>query len=169
MSSKTDLSNSSNGPALRVESEINGRKAVLALSGELGHGTGEVLSQAIAALPRQVDHVVLDMTELGPPDEGAADSADPPLATQVEQLREALRRRPVIDQARGVLMAAESCTADVAWEILREASQHSNIKLHWIAEAVVATTGGEPMPEPIGRALKDAIARQRTSDGAGGC
>ncbi|MGA4934663.1 ANTAR domain-containing protein [Streptomyces incarnatus] len=83
------------------------------------------------------------------------------LRLEIAQLRQALDSRPVIDQARGVLMAAHGCTPDQAWEILREASQHSNTKLHRIAAAVTAsaTPGGPPPPEPLRRALRTAVAR----------
>ncbi|WP_407699975.1 ANTAR domain-containing protein [Streptomyces liliiviolaceus] len=54
---------------------------------------------------------------------------------EIAQLRTALERRPVIDMARGVLMALWSCSADDAWEVLVNVSQHSNTKLYDIAEA----------------------------------
>ena len=50
-----------------------------------------------------------------------------------EQLREAIESRDIIGQAKGILMARESCTADEAFEILRRASQRENIKLRDIA------------------------------------
>ncbi|MFJ6663780.1 ANTAR domain-containing protein [Streptomyces sp. NPDC091383] len=82
------------------------------------------------------------------------------LRLEIAQLRQALDSRPVIDQARGVLMAAHGCTPDQAWEILREASQHSNVKLHRIAAAITASAspGGPPPPEPLRRALRTAVA-----------
>ncbi|WP_181798242.1 ANTAR domain-containing response regulator, partial [Streptomyces sp. WELS2] len=51
------------------------------------------------------------------------------LRLEIAQLRHAIDSRPVIDQARGVLMAAHTCTPDQAWEVLREASQRTNTKL----------------------------------------
>ena len=54
-----------------------------------------------------------------------------------EHLREALESRDVIGQAKGILMARRNCTADAAFEALRQASQHRNIKLRDIAEQVV--------------------------------
>ncbi|MET8561987.1 ANTAR domain-containing protein [Streptomyces flaveolus] len=44
------------------------------------------------------------------------------LRLEIGQLRHAMDSRPVIDQARGILMAAHACTPDQAWEIVREAS-----------------------------------------------
>ena len=57
--------------------------------------------------------------------------------TLTEHLREALESRDVIGQAKGILMARRNCTADTAFELLRQASQHRNIKLRDIAEQVV--------------------------------
>ena len=54
-----------------------------------------------------------------------------------EHLREALESRDMIGQAKGILMARRGCTPDAAFEALRKASQHRNIKLRDIAEQVV--------------------------------
>ncbi|GAA3395797.1 GAF and ANTAR domain-containing protein [Cryptosporangium minutisporangium] len=56
-----------------------------------------------------------------------------------EQLREAIRSRSVIDQAMGVLMAQRKITADAAFGLLRDASQHRNVKLRLVAQEVVDT------------------------------
>ncbi|MFJ9906206.1 ANTAR domain-containing protein [Streptomyces sp. NPDC101152] len=84
------------------------------------------------------------------------------LREEVEQLRQAMVSRPVIDQARGVLMAAHGCTSEQAWDVLREASQHSNTKLREVAAAVVATAGsqGTPLPATVRDALRTAISRR---------
>jgi GAF domain-containing protein len=57
--------------------------------------------------------------------------------TLTEHLREALESRDVIGQAKGILMARHALTPDAAFEALRKASQHRNIKLRDIAEQVV--------------------------------
>jgi GAF domain-containing protein len=64
-----------------------------------------------------------------------------------EQLRSSLSSRAVIYQALGVIMAQERCTQARAFEILRTASQHSNVKLRDVASAIVTSVSGEP-PEP---------------------
>lgn len=69
------------------------------------------------------------------------------------QLRHAMHARPVIDQARGMIMAIGRCTSEDAWDVLVAVSQHSNIKLHTVARQLVATTAGQPLPAPIRRAL----------------
>jgi AmiR/NasT family two-component response regulator len=52
-------------------------------------------------------------------------------------LRTALESRPVIDQAKGVLVAQEHCSVDDAFVILTEASQKSNRKLRDVARSIV--------------------------------
>ena len=71
-----------------------------------------------------------------------------------DQLRQALTARTVIDQALGILMAQERCTADEAFRVLRGASQHRNLKLRDVAAALVETVTGHP-PRP-GRPFTDA-------------
>ncbi|MGW2858467.1 ANTAR domain-containing response regulator [Streptomyces sp. NPDC001205] len=60
---------------------------------------------------------------------------------EVEHLETALRSRPVIDQASGIVMHVLACEADEAFAILRTISQRTNRKLADVAEAVVRTKG----------------------------
>ena len=60
---------------------------------------------------------------------------------QVEQLDSALRSRPVIDQACGIVMCLRGCDAREAFELLRRMSQHSNRKLADLARGVVRNRG----------------------------
>jgi len=68
-------------------------------------------------------------------------------AELTEQLREALSSRAVIDQAIGVLMAQQRCSADDAFAVLRRASQNRNRKLRDIASDIVTSVGGQPVDE----------------------
>ncbi|MFB7930540.1 MULTISPECIES: ANTAR domain-containing protein [Streptomyces] len=83
------------------------------------------------------------------------------LQSEVEQLRQAIASRPVIDQARGILMATHGCTSDQAWHILRETSQLSNTKLRDVAAAVTASaqSDGPPPPPELRTALNKALTR----------
>jgi hypothetical protein len=66
------------------------------------------------------------------------------------QLRASLASRAVIDQAIGVIMAEQRCTATDAFAILRAASQNRNIKLRQVAEQIViGITGSPPQPPPF--------------------
>jgi GAF domain-containing protein len=67
-----------------------------------------------------------------------------------EHLKAALESRAVIDQALGIVMGAQHCNADAAFDVLRNASQHRNEKLRDIAARIVATTSHGPRPAPGG-------------------
>jgi transcriptional regulator with GAF, ATPase, and Fis domain len=54
-----------------------------------------------------------------------------------EQLRTAMQSRAVIEQAKGVLMAARRCTDEQAFDLLVQLSQTSNRKLRDVAQALV--------------------------------
>lgn len=63
------------------------------------------------------------------------------LAQQAElvgHLEAALSSRAVIDQAKGILMAQQCCSAQQAFDLLRMASQHRNVKLRDVAQQIVA-------------------------------
>jgi ANTAR domain len=57
----------------------------------------------------------------------------------VRQLREAAESRTVVDQAKGILMNAEGCTADQALAQMREISQQHNIKVTEVARRIIDT------------------------------
>lgn len=64
-----------------------------------------------------------------------------------DQLLETLRSRAVIDQAVGIVMAQQRCTASAALEILRRGSQQRNRKLRDLAADIITSVSGRP-PEP---------------------
>ncbi|MFG3715227.1 GAF and ANTAR domain-containing protein [Micromonospora sp. NPDC049460] len=65
------------------------------------------------------------------------------------QLTDAMASRSVIDQALGVLMGQQRCTAAEAFALLRQASQHRNRKLRDVAaEIIKQVTGTSPQPAP---------------------
>ena len=57
--------------------------------------------------------------------------------TEYQSLQGAFGRRALIEQAKGILMARHSITADTAFERLRDHSQHNGRKLSDVAAAVV--------------------------------
>jgi anti-anti-sigma factor len=207
---------------LVIDGRADAGRALLAPRGELVHGCADVLAEALAALPADVERIDLDMGDVvfmdtaglqflellrdqgrlravevtvtnwtGQPrrilellglDTTAPLHAVPSrpvprpvrsavaverserlhvLQEEVEQLRQAIASRPVIDQARGMLMALHSCTPDEAWHILRETSQLSNTKLRTVAEALTAGAGsdGPPPPPEVRAALRTALSR----------
>lgn len=60
-----------------------------------------------------------------------------------DQLSQALGTREVIGQAQGILMERERISADQAFDVLRRASQRTNVKLRDVASQVVRT-GEDP-------------------------
>ncbi|MEO3752088.1 GAF and ANTAR domain-containing protein [Streptomyces sp. B6B3] len=61
--------------------------------------------------------------------------------TEADQLDTAIRTRPVVDQACGILMHILGCDAETAFEILRQRSQRTNSKLVDLAKTVVGNRG----------------------------
>lgn len=57
--------------------------------------------------------------------------------TLTKQLTEAVKSREVIGEAMGILIERENVTQEQAFEMLKKASQQSNVKLREIAERVV--------------------------------
>lgn len=70
----------------------------------------------------------------------------------VQHLEEALRSRPIIEQAKGIIMASEGATADEAFDALRRASQRQNRKLRDIAAEIVDRAVARARSEAQGRA-----------------
>lgn len=81
----------------------------------------------------------------------ALDAAEAQAAEEAKSagLSEALGTRELIGQAQGILMEREKITADQAFDVLRRASQHLNVKLRAIAAALVETGESPDLgPEP---------------------
>ncbi|MDX3263802.1 ANTAR domain-containing protein [Streptomyces sp. MI02-2A] len=83
------------------------------------------------------------------------------LETKVAQLERAVDSHAVIDQAIGVIVAVARMTPAQAWDLIRETSMCTNIKLRHVAELIVAwgTTGAlaADIREEIYRRLNDRI------------
>jgi AmiR/NasT family two-component response regulator len=67
------------------------------------------------------------------------------------RLEARLQTLPVIEQAKGILMAQTGCTADQAFDMLRKASQRSNVRVRDLATEIVTRSangagGGAPQP-----------------------
>jgi hypothetical protein len=177
----------SNPLIIECRTDDTGR-ALLAARGELVHGCTDILARALAELPAGTRRVEVDMSGVDFMDTAGRRFLDLlrdygerhmipvaavnwrgqprdfwELCREVEQLRRAMATRPVIDQARGILMATQACTSEQAWNILREASQLSNTKLRTVAATVTASAenASSPVPEPVHQALRTAIARVR--------
>lgn len=69
-------------------------------------------------------------------------------ASTQRQLADAMHARSVIDQALGILMAQQRCTAEEAFDLLRAASSGRNRKLRDIAADLIEKTTGRPAQPP---------------------
>ncbi|MGX1128369.1 hypothetical protein RKD49_000559 [Streptomyces glaucescens] len=81
------------------------------------------------------------------------------LQEEVAQLKEAVSSHAVIDQAIGMMVALGRVTPDQGWMVLKEVSQHTNIKLRTVAELILIWGRQGEMPPEIGAELEDALDR----------
>ncbi|MEV7081985.1 ANTAR domain-containing protein [Streptomyces sp. NPDC093516] len=81
------------------------------------------------------------------------------LEEEVRQLKEAVVSHAVVDQAIGMVVALGRISPDQGWHVLKEVSQHTNIKLRNVAELILVWGRTGLMPEEIRAALEDALDR----------
>ncbi|GAA2230037.1 ANTAR domain-containing protein [Streptomyces indiaensis] len=86
------------------------------------------------------------------------------LQQENDQLRHAVASHATVDQAIGVLIAVHRIAPAAGFEVLREVSQQTNIKLHSVAETVIGWALGEPLTDPVGRELDAAVQRRSRRD-----
>ncbi|MET7687538.1 ANTAR domain-containing protein [Streptomyces sp. NPDC005483] len=86
---------------------------------------------------------------------------DQELRLEVDQLRRAMRTRPAIDVARGIVMASFGLSAEDAWTVLVTASQNTNTKLHHLAQDLMGAIHGTPVPEQVQQQMASAVAKVR--------
>lgn len=63
-----------------------------------------------------------------------------------DELRDAIKTREVIGEAKGILMAQEGVGEDEAFEMLKRVSQNQNVKLRDIAQKIVDESVRKPPP-----------------------
>ncbi|WP_433447827.1 ANTAR domain-containing protein [Streptomyces sp. CA-142005] len=81
------------------------------------------------------------------------------LQAEVDQMKEAVISHAVVDQAIGMVVALGRVTPDEGWEVLREVSQHTNIKLRNIAELILIWGRRGDIPPEVCAELEDALDR----------
>ncbi|MBO4258947.1 ANTAR domain-containing protein [Streptomyces griseorubiginosus] len=81
------------------------------------------------------------------------------LEEQVDQLKEAVASHAVVDQAIGMVVALGRVSPDQGWAVLKDVSQHTNIKLRNVAELIVIWGRSGMMPAEIRAELEDALDR----------
>jgi hypothetical protein len=115
------------------------------------HRVGAVVAEVFVQLWRQAPGFPPEGTSAVKWVMGLADGAaeSPSLQAELElcraecaDLRAALATRPVIDQAKGILMARHGCSAEEAFRMLAQASQRENRKVRDVARRVIANVTG---------------------------
>ncbi|KOG31472.1 ANTAR domain-containing protein [Streptomyces resistomycificus] len=96
----------------------------------------------------------------GAPNE-PADESDRVFALQeeIDQLKEAVASHAVVDQAIGMVVVLGRVTPDEGWQVLKEVSQHTNIKLRNVADMILLWGRAGEMPPEIRAELEDALDR----------
>lgn len=67
---------------------------------------------------------------------------------RADNLARAMRSRNVIEQAKGMIMAQQKCSAEAAFQLLRKLSMDENIKLQDLAVSIVSSASGHPVRLP---------------------
>ncbi|MEU5042488.1 ANTAR domain-containing protein [Streptomyces griseorubiginosus] len=98
------------------------------------------------------------------PEQGV--DVDEELRLEVAQLRRAMRTRPSIDVARGIVMASFGLSSEDAWTVLVTASQNTNTKLHHLAEGLMGAVHGEPVAKEVRQQMAWAVAKVRETPSA---
>ena len=81
------------------------------------------------------------------------------LEEEVVQLKEAVTSHAVVDQAIGMLVALGHVAPNQGWEVLREVSQHANIKLRNVAEMILIWGRHGDLPYDVRTVLEDTLDR----------
>ncbi|MEU1053166.1 ANTAR domain-containing protein [Streptomyces sp. NPDC005876] len=81
------------------------------------------------------------------------------LQEQVRQLKEAVVSHAVVDQAIGMVVVLGRVSPDQGWAVLKEVSQHTNVKLRNVAELILLWGRTGALPGEIRAALEAALDR----------
>ena len=81
------------------------------------------------------------------------------LEQEAQQLKKAVSSHAVVDQAIGMMVALGRISPDQGWDVLREVSQHTNIKLRNVAELILIWGRCGDIPADIRAALEEALDR----------
>ncbi|MEV3912522.1 MULTISPECIES: ANTAR domain-containing protein [Streptomyces] len=81
------------------------------------------------------------------------------LEEEIGQLKEAMASHAVVDQAIGMVVALGRVAPDQGWEVLKDVSQHTNIKLRNVADLILIWGRSGDIPPEIRAELEDALDR----------
>ena len=143
-----DLATEPRWPRFAAEAEAIGMRSVLALPMASEGGLGALnlyarFPEAFGVVDRGKGVILASLASVAL--SAAHSHEDDEL--RADHLHNALNARRVIGQAQGILMERERISADQAFDVLRRASQHLNVKLREVAQALV-DTGERPDTGP---------------------
>jgi hypothetical protein len=78
----------------------------------------------------------------------------------VARMQARLESLPVIEQAKGILMAQQRCGPEEAFDLLRRASQRANVKVHVLAAQIVEQVAS-PTAKAEAQPTQPAASRRR--------
>ncbi|CAL9359608.1 hypothetical protein SUDANB176_00646 [Streptomyces sp. enrichment culture] len=81
------------------------------------------------------------------------------LEEEVQQLKDAVVSHAVVDQAIGMIVAIGRVSPDQGWTVLKEVSQHTNIKLRNVAEMILVWGRTGLLPADVRAVLEDVLDR----------
>ncbi|MHB9855203.1 ANTAR domain-containing protein [Streptomyces krungchingensis] len=79
------------------------------------------------------------------------------LREEIDQLKEAVTSHAVVDQAIGMMVALGRVTPEQGWAVLREVSQHTNIKLRAVAEMIIVWGQEGELPADVHAVLEETL------------
>ncbi|PBC59814.1 ANTAR domain-containing protein [Streptomyces sp. Tue6028] len=79
------------------------------------------------------------------------------LREEIDQLKEAVTSHAVVDQAIGMMVALGRVTPEQGWAVLREVSQHTNIKLRAVAEMIIVWGQEGELPADVRAVLEETL------------
>ncbi|WP_198550331.1 ANTAR domain-containing protein [Streptomyces silvensis] len=82
------------------------------------------------------------------------------LEEEVDHLKQAVTSHATVDQAIGVILAVGQLTPAHGWDVLKEVSQNTNIKLRHIAELIVTWGRTGDLPSEVRSQLESSIDRR---------
>ncbi|MFD7202955.1 ANTAR domain-containing protein [Streptomyces sp. NPDC059893] len=87
------------------------------------------------------------------------------LESKAVQLQRAVRSHTMVDQAIGVLVAVGRLSPAERWDVLREVSMHTNIKLRHVAELLIEWGQSGALCSDIRRELDRQLAQRGAEAG----
>ena len=81
------------------------------------------------------------------------------LQEEIDQLKEAVASHAVVDQAIGMVVALGRVSPDEGWAVLKDVSQHTNIKLRNVADLILIWGRSGDIPKEIRVELEEALDR----------